>query len=174
MSCILEEQNGKVNVVLSFKREQLLYDIKNCAYAEGHVMPPDVGHKRHMVTDIGEEGNVDRVTRILDLEIAKVREMLYPYTKHDIKNPTLNNDFKERKVYGVIMSVPAHFSQTTLTLLERLIHEYLVCRALQDWMSIVNPDKVEAWAIKAAEAEDELRVTLNSRMSRTRIRPHWL
>lgn len=34
MSCFLEEENGKTNAVLMFKRDQLLYDIGNYAYVE--------------------------------------------------------------------------------------------------------------------------------------------
>lgn len=174
MSCFLDTEEGKQVAVLSFKREQLLYDIKNVAYIEGHVMPPDTEHARHTVIDIGEEGNVDRVTRTLDLAVAQVRELLYPYTKHDADRLVLDDKFKERKSYGVVMFIPKEFSQTTLTLLERLIHEYLVARAVADWMSMANPAKTETWLQKAAEAEGEIRVAMHSRMRRARIRPHWL
>ncbi len=173
MSCDFEKKEGVRTVVLTFKRDQLLYDIKNCAYAEGHVLSEAAEHNRHMVIDIGETGNVDRVTRVLDLEIAKVREMLYPYAKREIDKSALDNTFKERKIYGIIIKVPEQFSQTTLTLLERLIHEYLVCRAVQDWLSITNTGKAEVWNTKASEAESRLKAALTSRMTRMRIKPHW-
>lgn len=174
MSCYVNEQEGTIEAVLTFKRDQLLYDVKNAAYAEGHVMPPETKHSQHMVKDIGEEGNVDRVTRVFELEIARCREMLYPYTKHDVHKPVLDNKFKELESYGIVMHVPLTFSQTTLVLLERLVHNYLVDKALADWMSITNPGKTETWLAKAAEAESEIRTTINSRMKRSRIKPHWL
>ena len=134
MSCYLDEQNGTVEAVLSFKRDQLLYDIANYAYIEGHVMETENTHQQHTVQDVGEEGNVDRVTRVLDLNVAKCREMLYPFIKHEIHRHELDDTLKETPAYGMVLKVPQGFSQTTLNLLGRLIHEYLVCKSVADWM----------------------------------------
>lgn len=68
-------------VSLEFSRKALIYDISNCAYVEGDVMPADDEHSKHQVFDIAEDGNIDRVTRILDLAHAECVEMMYPYTK---------------------------------------------------------------------------------------------
>lgn len=174
MSCLLQEEEGSVYAVLGFLRDQLLYDIKNASYIEGSVMETENHHNRHMVQDVGEEGNVDRVTRILDLTIAQCREMLYPYTKHDIKRFALDDKFKEQKMYGIVLSVPKDFSQTTLNLLEQLIHELLVCKAVAEWMRLTNPAKAASWTEKADDTASEIRTSLNSRISRTRIRQHWL
>lgn len=174
MECLIDNESGKVGVILTFGREQLLYDIRNAAYIEGHIMPSDSEHSRHMVKDIGEAGNVDRITRVLDLAISHCRELLYPYAKRDIDKYAYDDKFKERASYGIVMQVPEDFSQTTLTLLERLIHEYLVCSAVADWMSITNPAKAETWAAKAYDIESRIRVSAHARTRRTRIRPHWL
>ena len=64
-------QERKKSVRLTFKREELLYDIRNNAYVEGDVMQVNDAHDRHQVQDIGEEGNIDRVTRVLDLAHAE-------------------------------------------------------------------------------------------------------
>jgi len=79
-------------VTLTFLREQLLYDIKNLAYVEGDVLPDDAQHSKHQVQDIGEEGNVDRVTRMLDLALSRCREHLYPYTKVPVEGGELLDD----------------------------------------------------------------------------------
>lgn len=172
MGCYSDEQNGTVEAVLIFSREQLLYDIKNYAYIEGHVLQTEDSHVRHTVQDVGEEGNVDRVTRVLDLSMAKCREILYPYVKHDIHRHVLDDKLKETPCYGIVLTLPTTFSQTTLNLLERLIHEYLVCRGVSDWMSITNPAKAETWTIKAQEAEQEIRTCTATRMKKVRIKPH--
>ena len=91
MSCCVENDGITLKVTLTFKRDQLLYDIKNAAYVESHVMPPDTEHAKHMVADVGEEGNVDRVTRVLDLGVSMCREMLYPWAKKDIVNTELDD-----------------------------------------------------------------------------------
>lgn len=168
--CYKDGQGG-IEAVLGFEREQLLYDIRNYAYIEGHVMQTESTEERHMVQDVGEEGNVDRVTRILDLCFAKVKEMLYPFTKNAISNHELDNKLKERRCYGIVLSLPADFSQTTLNLLENLIHEYVVDTAVSDWMSITNAAKAETWAVKAADAEQEIRRSLNYRIGRMRRQP---
>lgn len=172
MSCYLDEQNGTVEAVLIFKRAALLYDIENYAYIEGHIMEAGNIHQQHTVQDVGEEGNVDRITRVLDLSVAKCREMLYPFIKHEIHRPELDDSLKETPSYGMVLKVPQGFSQTTLNLLEVLIHEYLVCRSVADWMSITNPAKAQTWEVKAEKAESEIRSSLHARRSRVRRRCH--
>lgn len=175
MSCFLEEEEGRHKAVLIFKREQLQYDIDNLAYIEGSVLPKETEpHNRHMVQDVGQEGNIDRVTRVLDLQVAKIKELLYPYTKHDVHKQELKNLLRSPRVYGIVLSLPMTFSQTTLSLMERLIHEYLVCRVMEDWMSITNPGKAETWEAKAEKAVSELRTHLNARKGRTRRKLHPL
>lgn len=174
MSCYLEKQAGKLNAVLIFKRDQLLYDIKNAAFIEGRVMEgdADMGRRRAIVQDVGEAGNVDRVTRMLDLAMARCREMLYPYTKHAVVRGELDNRLREREVFGVVMSVPEDFSQTSLVLLKELIHEYLVCKALGDWLGMTYPEKAQMWEAKAESAAQEIRTNLNARIGRVRRRMH--
>lgn len=167
-------QTETLKVTLTFKRSELLYDIKNYAYVESYIMPAETEVAKHTVADVGEEGNVDRVTRVLDLGVSMCREALYPYAKKDIVQTAYDDTLQERAQYVIVMKVPTTFSQTTLTLLERLIHEYLVCRGVADWLSITNPEKAEIWLSKAADAESELRVAVNTRMTRQRIAQHWL
>ena len=57
MSCCVENDGGTLKVTLTFKRDQLLYDIKNYAYVESHVMPAETEHAKHMVADVGEDGS---------------------------------------------------------------------------------------------------------------------
>lgn len=162
------DAKGNVEAVLGFKREQLLYDIRNYAYIEGHVMQTDNLHLQHTVQDVGEEGNVDRVTRMLDLTMAQCKEMLYPFTKNEISNHELDDTLKEQDVYGIVLSLPSDFSQTTLNLLGKLIHEYIVSYTVADWMSITNPAKAETWGAKATDMENQIRVALHSRVGRYR------
>ena len=158
--------------VILLGREQLLYDIENNCYVEGDIMPEDMQHQRHMVQDVGQDGNVDRVTRVLDLVHADVVEQLYPFTQHEIRHPAVDDRLREKPVYGVFLNVPITFSQTTLNLLGKLIHELLVCRATADWLSITNPAKAQVWEAKAEDAASEIRMNLHARIARTRRRLH--
>ena len=67
-----------IKVTLEFHRSELLYDIKNYAYIEGHVWGEENQHAQHTLVEIGEEGNVDRVNRMLGEAHAAVIEMLFP------------------------------------------------------------------------------------------------
>lgn len=175
MSCFIEENgSGGKTAILGFSRENLLYDIKNYAWIEGDLIDGDEAwHLKHMVQDVGEEKNIDRVTRVLDVQFAIIKELLYTFTKHDMQKTELDNKLRETPTYGIVLNVPADFSQTTLFLMERVIHEYLVCRVMEDWMSIVLPEKAEKWRLKALEMETELKVNMLNRQMGTvrKLRP---
>ena len=159
-------------VTLTFYREQLLYDIKNLAYVEGDVLPDEAQHSKHQVQDIGEDGNIDRVTRMLDLALAHCVEVLYPFSKADVESGlVLNDNLTETATYTVTLLVPDDFSDTTAKYLEQLIHNLLVYYVLADWMSIANvanPNSAANWAAKAQDVEDEIKGKLNARTGRVR------
>lgn len=171
MSCYLENRSTDTFAVLQFEREQLLYDIANNCYIDGHIMPGDTEtHVRHTVQDVCEEGNADRIMRVISLAVAHCRELMYPYTKHNIHDKALDDKLKKPGVYGILLRVPESFSQTTLSLFEELIHEYIVCTAVADWLSITDPDKADAWKKKANDAEREISTNQMARMGKTRRR----
>jgi hypothetical protein len=61
------------------------------------------------------------------------------------------------------MSVPITMSKTTLHLLSKLIHEFMVARVIHDWLSITHPDAAKNWLDKALEAVEEINTIKNSR-----------
>lgn len=161
------------SVTLLFRRDALLYDIANIAYVEGDTYLPEAvkgmhDHARHQVQDIAEDGNVDRVTRMLDLVHAWCVETLYPYTREQVEDGTeLDDAFAEEAVYRITMQVPATFSRTTALLLERLIHELMVARVLMDWLAITKPSAAEMWSAKGTELNDKIKSIINTRMGVT-------
>ena len=149
-------------VRLCFKRSQLLYDIQNYAYVESDMMDEkrkgveiDINHAKHLTADIGEEGNVDRVSRKLQFVYMDAVEMLYPYTKTEIEAEEIVDDLTEPDQYVIEMSVPVTASRTTLIHLSTLIHEYMVCSCVADWLAITNPQAAVSWREKAEEAKSE-------------------
>lgn len=81
--CDGRQQQSKA-VTLTFKRTELLYDAENYSFVEGDIMKADDEHARHQVFDIAAKGNIDRVTRVLNLAHAECVEMLFPYSKEEI------------------------------------------------------------------------------------------
>lgn len=171
MSCCVnsvEQQTRAATLV--FKRAELLYDAKNYSFVEGDIMTAGDEHVRHQVQDIGESGNVDRVTRILNLAHAECVEMLYPYTKEELQEELdeLDDILKESDEYRIELTLPATFSLTTVKLLEHLLHEYMVCRVLADWMSITNPSSQANWETKLKSQKDKIQTSLVSRTGKLR------
>ena len=62
---------------------------ENYSFVEGDIMQAEDEHARHQVFDIGQDGNVDRVTRILNLVHSECVEMLFPYTKEAVREEKL-------------------------------------------------------------------------------------
>lgn len=163
------EQHVK-NVELVFKRKELIYDAENYSFVEGDIMKADDEHARHQVFDIASTGNVDRVTRVLNLAHAECVEMLFPYSKEEIpdKADVLDDELITPEKYQIFLSLPNSFSLTTVKLLEHLMHEYLVCRVLADWMSITNPNSKENWEDKFRELKIKIQTSLVSRANKVR------
>lgn len=159
-------------VVLVFKENELLYDISNIAFVEGDVMPTQDEHERHQVMDITEDGNIDRVRRVLGLAHAECVEILYPYSKKCVGKSEYRDDvLDDEDEYAIMMKVPVDMSRTSIDLLEKQIHEYMVCRVLVDWMSITNlrnPASVQNWKVKMNDAKSDIESLMNTRMRRVR------
>ena len=156
-------------VTLTFKRDQLLYDIGNYAYVEGDIMHTEDEHDRHQVQDIAQDGNVDRTTRVLNLAFSEVVESTYPYSKRIVGDTTTqDNTLAIPSEYVLQMTVPDDFSQTSVDYMLHNIHEFLVCRVVGDWMSITNPSSAEKWMLKQQEALTKVRQSVNMRVRRIR------
>jgi len=162
-------------VRLVLKRGELLYDVENCSFVEGDIMGDENEHAKHQVFDIGQDGNVNRVTRVMDLAYSECVEMLYPYTKEEIADgqEVPDNVPDAREEYVIEMRLPGGFSMTTVELLKKLVHEYMVCRVLADWMSITNPGSQTKWEEKMEGMKSRIRTSLLSRtgMARRRMKP---
>ncbi|MCH5234478.1 MAG: hypothetical protein J1E16_04230 [Muribaculaceae bacterium] len=161
---------GEKLAALIFKRSQLLYDIANCCYIEGDLLGKEEFERARMVQDVVQADNVDRITRIMDLSVSQCVERLYPFTKRElIRDRSVRDDVLENEQeYWIGLRLPEDFSATTVEYLEKLIHEFIVCRAMEEWMSITNPGKRDVWREKWEEAERELLGSLKRRRGRVR------
>lgn len=156
---------------LLFSRSELIYDVSNYSYVEADIMAEGDECRRHQVFDISQDGNVDRVTRVLNTAHAEIVEMLYPYTKQEItENEVLDDRLTEPEKYSIVLTIPSSFSQTTVELLSKLIHEYFVCRVLADWMSITNPESEVKWEKKSLLIKQKIQSSLVTRQKHVRRR----
>lgn len=158
------------SVKLILKRKELLYDVENYSFIEGDIMKTEDDHERHQVFDIGQNGNVDRVYRILNLAFSECVEMLYPYTKEDLDEEQKGFDdvLDAPEEYIIELTLPDGFSMTTVKLLKHLIHEYLVCMVVADWMSITNKSSQANWEDKISRLKTKIQTSLVSRTGKIR------
>ena len=158
--------------VLRFLTEELLYDVKSLAYVESDVTESENVHLKHELADIGEDGNVDRVMRMMRLAVARCADLLSPYSKHDVEDEEeRDNVHEEPDAFEIAVSLPDDLSKERLTLLEHAVHEYIVCSVMCDWAGVVchsDAALVQTWSDRVKDAESEIDGSLHSRTRRVR------
>ena len=157
------------DALLVFKREELLYDIKSICYLEGEMMSEDI-ETRHQIMDVADFGNENRVARVLNLAHSECIEMLYPYSKRMVAEQAVTDDLSAPQLYDIRLFLPETFSQTTLDVIHRLMHEYMVNSVVSDWLSITKPDSQITWESKKIMARDKIKTLLMSRINKVRRR----
>lgn len=163
------EKKEMLQVVLNFYRQELLDDIANYSWVISDVSKDDSAKVNQQIADIVQDGNRDRVIRVLGLAHQECINILYAYTKQDVISGEEFEDYlKDETNYPILMSVPTTFSRTNLNYLEHLIHEYLICRVIEDWLSIVSPDKRVVWLEKLEDIKTKIEEILNQRVGRKR------
>lgn len=174
MYYIFDNQDRTKTVVLVFYRTELLNDLDQYGFVEGDVQRNDADwlkESKHQTQDITQDGNVDIVTRWLNLKLAWCRETLFPYTKDPVIDDTsLNDILSNPDTYTIAMTVPEDFSETTATYLEELIHNLLVWYVLYRWFSITKPEGAAKWLEADKDAEEELNKA-KSRLCGRVVRP---
>lgn len=175
--CTCKHEGDKVKVTLEFDIREILYDIANMAWVEGDLMDGvDYNHVRHLVQDVTEDGNRDRVMRIVDLAHAEANEMLYPWSRQELRGSVyLDNEPEKEDTLDMYLTVPARTSQGTINLILKLVHEWIVCRVLQDWLSITYPESAATWTAKIEELREAIRNAKNRSnwITKRRMFPSW-
>lgn len=158
-----DKDAGMLRNRLVFLRGELLYDIANYAFVTGDMMPIEE-HARHQVFDVAEEGNADLATRVLNLAYAECVESLYPYTKTPCKqDEELDDKLAVPERYEIELRLPEQFSRSTVVLLRGLIHDYLVCRVLAEWLGITDPTAQGFWGERLERIRERTRAALLGR-----------
>lgn len=168
------KDNRNKTVTLTFYRSELVYDCENYSFVEADIMQEQEEHSKHQVFDIAQDGNVDRVTRMLNLCFAHCVELLYPFSKETVVDGMATDDrLVAHDKYELLLRVPDDFSSTTVRLLTDLIHELMVDYVMQDWMSITKPQSKATWQEKIDKIESKVSTALKARIGRVRrpLRP---
>ena len=159
------KDNRNKTVTLTFYRSELVYDCENYSYVEADLMQEEEQHAKHQVFDIAQDGNVDRVTRVLNLCFAHCVELCYPYSRETVADGMATTDvLVAHDKYELVLRVPDDFSATTVKYLTKLIHELMVDWVMQDWMSITKPKSKATWQEKIDVLEGKITSAIKGRM----------
>ena len=95
-----------------------------------------------------------------ELAHAECVEMLFPYAMKEI---TDSEEVKDDG-YSIVITVSKEMSQTTVSLVERQINEYIVSRLIAEWMMVCNIDSHSYWLERYTSIRKQINRTLLSRM----------
>lgn len=136
---------------MKIEYKALLYDIANMAYIIADT-GQDYQHSLHRVRDIVEEGNIDRVSRVLGLAYVQVLEILSPL----LKSPRIDlcKDFSVEPHDYFINFRSVGDCRYTLTKeiklrIKETVHEFMVCMVLKDWLGVTLPEAADVWKFRA-------------------------
>lgn len=143
---------------MKIQKKALLYDIANMAYLIADNGEP-LNHGLHRVRDICQEGNIDRVARILGLAYSDILSVLSPIiispeidiTKDVSQTPrSYPIEFKDNEdlKYALTTEKKLKIKETS--------HEYMVSMVLADWLSVTYPPAADVWKYKFETAREHL------------------
>lgn len=151
----MERKNCVVNITLH--RSELLYDIGNNAYIHSESNVDLSGKLGAMIKDLTQDGNIDRVNRILGLAYSECCRLVFPYIKKVVEAGERDNRPEGDGDYVFSLLLPLAFPEGNVDMLKRLLHEYMVCYVLGDWLGIVAPGLGGYWNGKKLLLADDIR-----------------
>lgn len=170
-------------VMIELRKQELVYDIKNTAYAfaDSQQRQDAEPHSLHNVFDVAEPGNMDRLARIMDSAVEDCREMLYRFCKAEMRGGGFDTDeweecagspAHEDDAYYLVMVMPHDFSAASVHTMTVYIHDFIVYQSLCEWTSLVYPAGAETFRLLAEEKKQKYKEASIRTTGRTRIRLH--
>lgn len=158
---------------MKLRKETLLYDISNIAYVIAD--KNEENHELHKVRDICQDGNIDRVSRILGQAYAEILVLLAPLLTPRVidvnrDSSAMPRDYKIE--FTTESDLRLKLTPEKKLKIRELSHEYMVCRVMADWLGIILPQEAEIWRMRCEKTFEKLRqivtdivslVTLNFR-----------
>ena len=170
-------------VMIELQKKELVFDIRNtaAAYADSISSSVEDSHSIHNVYDVGEDGNRDKLARILDSAVEDCKEMLFRYTKMEVLGGGFDsNEWEEcigsptndEDAYYLAMRMSSGFSKTSVHTMKVYIHDYSVNQSLYEWLMIVYPDGADRFWALAEDKKQKIKDSSNRSAGRARIRLH--
>lgn len=146
---------------MKFTKKSLLYDIGNMAY-----LIADTGeynrHTLHRVRDICQDGNIDRVSRVLGLAYSRILGVFAPVLEKtciDIDTDYSSQVHDYRLEFKNKPELNYRLTKEIILKIKETVREFMVCMVLKDWLEVTLPEAAPVWkyrAEKSFEALDEI------------------
>lgn len=154
---------------MKIKKESLIYDISALAYtiADNH---DDSDASLHRLRDICEDGNIDRVSRILGLAYANLLNVLLPVISPpsaDISRDFSASPHDYEFIFRDDESVNYSLTKERQLKIKESSREYMVCMVLADRLDITLPPAADVWRFKAETAFNSLKEIVMEIVSHT-------
>ena len=169
--------------MMELQKKELVFDIANTAYVFADALSVDDLHIKHNIIDVAQDGNRDKLARILDEAVEDCRETLFDlgkgyvdvgwYDSNEWEN-CVGSPTNEEESYYLQMFAPRSFSPNSLHTLTVYAHNFIVYKTMADWLTIVYPNGAEQFLSLAEEKKDKLLRAANRGGGQIRIKPHWI
>ncbi len=167
-----QQAKHKIWTVL-LSRNEIIDDLANVNYIQSNANMEDDSRKQSLVQEIGEDGNRDRVVRIMDLAFGEVKSGLYKHLAdaHD-EDVLRTDDFKIVADYVMRLKVNLKSRDDMLEYIKNLTHEFIVARVLEDWLELHGrADEAGVWTKKAETALAKISDAVKSNVNIVQVKP---
>lgn len=168
-------------VMIELRKDELVYDIRNTAYVFADSTKGDNAepHDLHNIYDVCEDGNMDKVARLMDSAVEDCKELLFSLTRAKVTGSGFVSDeweevtgspCNDEDCYYLALHVPWSFSATSARTIMVYAHEYIVNRVLYKWMMLACSDGAQTFGMLAENARESLKTAAGRTALPIRIR----
>ncbi|MBR1792084.1 MAG: hypothetical protein IJ764_00380 [Bacteroidales bacterium] len=163
-------QPRRKTAIITLKRSELIYDIQNRAMLVARGFDSGDNFKDISLMQPGDDENdLDMLARSLNTAFDDIAEALFAFCKTSAEDGTERDDsISLPESYILQLTIPDDYSDTSVRRLVNIMHEYMVCLALADWLTATYPAAAEQWIVRKDQAINNLRRTVQKRIRRVR------
>lgn len=158
--------------MIKIRSEEVIADVRSAAWLESELHPELDRHRRHEMADICEEGNIERVWRVLGIGASQVRlSMQKILCRQKLLSP--ENALERPESWEFYFKCP--MQKSTISYTKEKIHEYFVAAVMADRCAVIIPKASGTWKERAdasLAALNALATTWHPPRSHVR-RPLW-
>lgn len=166
---------NSITAIIEINKDKIFDEIAKRTSYIGAKSKDDKDYDRIFVSDENEEF----FETIFNLAHSECKEFLFQFTKEEMfpdfkqEADTIDGVLQETSDYNITLSLPKHFSHTTITLLTNLINEYITCRLLSEWIMITQPESHVYWIERCSMIKKQISIAMTSRTEplRRTLRP---